>query len=443
MIKSLTLHNRKHQVIRAITANNRDLDPIARERKFAAMAESPYRFFRGTSHLFWQDMYNDWRFALFGGVEGTQTWIQGDAHVYNFGAFANHDGEVIYGLDDFDDAIVSDYQYDLWRLAVSLVLDCRANGRFDESAQADALDALTGRYLDAATQWDQDDLGREVHFTADTAGKPLKSFLKKVAKKKGRQRMLNKWTRFQKNGKRVFDTANPKLKRLSPQARKTFMDAFEAYRDTRDDTSDFFAVKDVVRRIKAGTGSMGTPRYYALIEGLDGGHDDDIILDIKQQDGPSICQAMDADERAAYEAAYDNEGVRHARAFRALAEHPDRYLGWLAMDGAIFSVRERSPFKDDFPTDKLDKKKHLRKMAALWGDVLATEHKRASRTLNPDNPFQFEQSLQRLIVGREGRFRRLVSAIARHYAACVEQDYRTFLGAFVDATEDDERGDVV
>ncbi|KMQ75944.1 putative protein conserved in bacteria (DUF2252) [Marinobacter subterrani] len=98
MIKELTLHNRDQQVIQAINENNAELDAPARKKKFAAMAEAPYRFFRGTSHLFWQDMYNDWRFALFGGVAGTQTWIQGDAHVCNFGAFANHDGEVIYGL---------------------------------------------------------------------------------------------------------------------------------------------------------------------------------------------------------------------------------------------------------------------------------------------------------------------------------------------------------
>ncbi|MDY6815438.1 MAG: DUF2252 family protein [Pseudomonadota bacterium] len=90
---------------------------------------------------------------------------------------------------------------------------------------------------------------------------------------------------------------------------------------------------------------------------------------------------------SAYRRVYPNEGIRHEAAFKALAEPPDRYLGWLEFDGVVFSVRERSPFKDDFPTDKLEKKKHLRKMAAIWGEVLATEHKRASRSLNPDQPF--------------------------------------------------------
>ena len=59
MIKDLTLHNRAQQVVDAITENNADLDATTRQKKFAAMSESAYRFFRGTSHLFWQDMYDD------------------------------------------------------------------------------------------------------------------------------------------------------------------------------------------------------------------------------------------------------------------------------------------------------------------------------------------------------------------------------------------------
>lgn len=431
MMKELTLHNRDQQVIQAITGNNRTLDATARSRKFAAMAESPYRFFRGTSHLFWQDMYNDWRFALFGAVPGSQTWIQGDAHVYNFGAFANHDGEVIYGLDDFDDAIVSDYQYDLWRLAVSLVLDIRANGQFHDKACRKALECLADSYLETATCYQVDDMEQEVHFTEDTARKPLNAFLAKVAKKKGRKRMLNKWTRLQKNGKRVFDAGHPKLRRLSPVARKQFLQAFEAYRQTRGEGRDsFYRIKDVIRRIRAGTGSLGTQRFYALIEGEDGSQDDDIILDIKQQDGPSLLSAMTDQERQAYRQVYANEGIRHEEAFRAMAEHPDRYLGWLEMEETVFSVRERSPFKDDFPTHKLEKKKHLYKMAGIWGQVLATEHKRASRPLNPGEPFLFEETLKRLTTEREDEFVELIVAIASHYADCVEQDFRTLLAAF-------------
>lgn len=87
--KAINLHNRQHQIINAIAQNNQSLPPTFREAKYEKMSASPYSFLRGTNHLFWEDFYNDWRNSLFGGSAQTHTWLQGDAHLYNFGAFAN------------------------------------------------------------------------------------------------------------------------------------------------------------------------------------------------------------------------------------------------------------------------------------------------------------------------------------------------------------------
>ncbi|MHA7834607.1 MAG: DUF2252 domain-containing protein, partial [Algiphilus sp.] len=426
----LTRQNRGHWMGTAIAAQNAGLSVQDRQRKYAAMAESPYRFFRGTSHLFWADLYKDWRFTFFGGTAASQTWIQGDAHVYNFGAFANHEGEVIFGLDDFDDAIVSDYQYDLWRLAISVVLDARQHGRFDEAVIAKALRRLAKGYLKTVTEEDPPQPETDIHFTADTTAPPLNHFLKKTARKKSREKMLGKWTRLQKNGKRVFDTDNPKLKRLSPTQRKAFIQAFTGYQDALQQqlgqSGHFFRIKDIARRELAGTGSLGTPRYYVLIEGEARGEHDDIILDVKRQDGPAALAAMNAEERDTYHAVFAHEGERHATAFRALAEHPDQYLGWLRLADGVYSVRERSPFKQDFPTETLDRKKDFWRLARQWGEVLATEHRRAGRALNADAPCTFEQELRDRTAGREAAFDRLLVAIATHYADCVTADHARF-----------------
>lgn len=113
MPQPLTRHNRTRQVLDAIAAANARLSDEDRATKYAKLATSPYRFFRGTNHLYWGDVWHDWRFALFGGLPETQTWLQGDAHAYNFGAYGHHDDAVRYGMDDFDDALIGDYQYDL------------------------------------------------------------------------------------------------------------------------------------------------------------------------------------------------------------------------------------------------------------------------------------------------------------------------------------------
>ena len=105
-----TRHSRRQHVLDALQTQNADLPEDARRRKYAAMAESPYRFLRGSNHLFWRDIYRDWRFSLYGGVPETACWLQGDAHVYNFGAFGDHAGHVLYGMDDFDDSLVVESQ---------------------------------------------------------------------------------------------------------------------------------------------------------------------------------------------------------------------------------------------------------------------------------------------------------------------------------------------
>ena len=56
----------------------------------------------------------------FGGASWARTWLQGDSHVYNMGAFKHQGEDVCFGFDDFDDSLVADYQYDIWRFTVAL-----------------------------------------------------------------------------------------------------------------------------------------------------------------------------------------------------------------------------------------------------------------------------------------------------------------------------------
>jgi len=434
MTKELMLHNRYQQVAELIEQTNASLSGLPRERKYQALLESPYRFFRGTSALFWQDVYNDWRYGFFGGSRQTQTWIQGDAHVYNFGAFTNHHREVVYGLDDFDDALVSDYQYDLWRLAVSIVLCGREQGDLSDQDLRKVLRKLCRSYIHTLKKIVRGEHhSKGVHFTARTSGKPLAGFLEKVERKKNRQKMLDKWTRTQKNERRVLHREG-KIKRVSPQQRKKVLAAFEAYRSRfedrvfpADEPKPCLKVKDVARRLKAGTGSLGKDRFYLLVEGASGAPEDDMILDIKLQDGPAALIAMTPAQRAIYDRVFDHEGLRHMRAYEALAEHPDPYLGFLEMEGAFYSIRERSPFKKDFPTENLTKAKHFKAMAKVWGRVIATEHARGSRSLNEADKMIFPRAVTDRVCGRKKEFVRLVEEIAIQYATRVEADYSRWL----------------
>ncbi|EPC01848.1 hypothetical protein L861_19550 [Litchfieldella anticariensis FP35 = DSM 16096] len=432
MSQPLTHHNRPRQVLDAIDTANAHLSETDRAVKFAKLAASPYRFFRGTNHLYWDDVWHDWRFALFGGLPNTQTWLQGDAHAYNFGAYGHHDDSIRYGMDDFDDAMIGDYQYDVWRLAISLVLDARENVGLSRKGIRKALKALLESYHDELAGHVRGEVPGAV--TLESAKEPLKPFLEKVSRQHSRARMLDKWTRLTDDG-RCFAERPDKLAGLPAHLASQLHKAIEnEYRQSLRGTvaeaeEHHFRVKDMARRLDAGTGSLGLERYYVLIEG---GHDqehDDVILDVKEQTSPEAWRLMSREEKRAWRRAFPHEGIRHAAAFHAIAEHPDIYLGWLHLGDKVFSVRERSPFKEDFPTHKLDGAKPYRRLVKRWGRILAREHLRGARALHQDDPARFARSVCARLDGRLEHFIDVVSTLSVSYADCVAQDYRTFVDA--------------
>jgi uncharacterized protein (DUF2252 family) len=268
--------------------------------------------------------------------------------------------------------------------------------------------------------------------TLETAKGTLAPFLEKVSRKQSRARLLGKWTQLTDEG-RSFAERPGKLARLpahlASQLRKAIEEEYRHTLAKAHTTTDdaHFRVKDMARRLDAGTGSLGLERFYVLIEGGRDHEHDDVILDVKQQTPPEGWRLMNATEKRAWRAAFPHEGARHAAAFCAIAEHPDPYLGWLHLDKVVFSVRERSPFKEDFPTHKLDGAKSYRQLVKQWGQILAREHLRGARALHPDDPARFARSVCERVDGRLDHFVEVVTLLAVSYADCVSQDYRTFV----------------
>ncbi|HBS06007.1 MAG TPA: hypothetical protein DEA96_13655 [Leptospiraceae bacterium] len=431
---SFTSHNRPQEVLESILRNDSSLTVQDRADKYAKMSASPYGFFRGSNHLYWLDFFRDWHLSLYGGIPETQTWIQGDAHIYNFGAFGNENGDIVYGMDDFDDSIVADYQYDLWRLAISIVLDCRDNGNFSTKKIARAVRKLGKAYLKEVSSYNGN------ISSADAPTAPLRSFLQTVKEKKDRKELLEKWT-ILLDGNRIFRTEREKLQTMEAEEQENLAQALQKHLHNFDHPDEparrHFKIKDAAFRLKAGTGSLGTLRIYALIEGSDSSTGDDVILDIKEQTLPEACKQMSEKELKQYRRAFPDEGLRHARAFRAISRRPDRYLGWMHWDGRDFSIRERSPFKEDFPTRDTKRAKDYRKMAKQWGGLLARGHLRGASDLGPTRATDFASYMKAIKKKRKSRFLDFLESIATGYADCVEQDFQTFqkaIGGLVEGT---------
>ena len=433
LISESKSYDREGKILDAIRDQNAYLPEESKFKKYQKMATSPYIFYRGTNHLFWKDFAGSWRLHQFGGASWSRTWLQGDSHVYNMGAFKHQGENVCFGFDDFDDSLVADYQYDIWRFAISIVLDCWDRDLHDSDEIDSALDTFSSSYLLSFKETIKAKKLLAKRFTSSNTCKPLAKFLEKTQEKSSRRKMLEKWTSGEHD--RHFELNSDKVRALDSPRREQLIDALGSYRERRNELMGLeysdcpMQILDVVERLGAGTGSLGNQRFYALIRDIDKQNQDhDFILDIKLQGQPTAYGYLSQEETDEYNNNFFNHAVRHADAYTALSDFPDHHLGWVSLDNGSYSVRERCPYKRDFDTSKLSSKEFLL-MAQQWGEVLALKHRRAARRLNQNQETSpLEEKLKTIAESHCWEFKFFIRSLAQPYAQQVRRDWEAFRG---------------
>jgi uncharacterized protein (DUF2252 family) len=333
-------------------------------------------------------------------------------------------------LNDFDEAVVADYQYDLWRMATSIVLVGRDRGLYEEEV-FEAVDAFAMAYLEAMRTFvdSEHELGARVG--REEAYGRLDELLADVEESESREEMLSKWT-VVVDGTRTLDPTNARLEAVDVAAEAALRAAFVDYPETLSsglgDEEGYFAVKGIAGRLDAGTGSLGTPRYYVLVEGPSGSQDDDVILDVKRQGDPTAFAYLPEERIADQRSRVTTPAERVILAQRAMLTNADDHLGWLVLPDGSYSVRERSPFKGSIPLEELDTPARLRKLAEQWGSILAAAHCRADRDFDPAFVrTQLERIVIAAVADDQNAFVARVREVASEYADQVLEDYGYFL----------------
>jgi uncharacterized protein (DUF2252 family) len=382
------------------------------------LASSPWAFYRGTSPLFFHDLGELPPSAYATG--GGDVWITGDAHPENTGADRGADNVEQYAINDTDDAWRGSWTWELRREAVALVLAGRQDGRSQSQIATDVY-TLVSEYA----QW----IGK-FHGTGDEADWRLSSgntsdlTQSLINKADGDKRadLLAKWTTLS-GGTRVF-TAGPELQTVPASTRGDIAAAVAAYRTTADtplSTSEA-KVKDVRRRLGAGTGSLGRFRWYVLIEGDTSSASDDRILELKQEVDPAP-KALDP---AASPLA---GGRRAALALRWLVNESDPLAGWANVGSVPVLVKEKSPFEEDLSIDDLTSSK-------IWDDsvrdiarLLAAAHSRADQDISGTGvTYSADAAIDQSITSVSGLQAETLS-FATGYADQVDDDWQTYVTA--------------
>jgi uncharacterized protein (DUF2252 family) len=427
----LVAQNRSDWVVKQISSHNAAMTPAQRADKYALMGGPLTSFYRATNYLFWADHANSPLLRPFGGVKETRIWLHGDCHVENIGAISNSDNQVVYDLDDFDDAVIGDYQLDLWRLATSLILSLRENSGFSPNDEELLLNSLSTSYLTTLSFYRDNNAEKTRTFTANNTPSPLSDFLADTVRKSSRLHMLEKLT-SKANGRRVFDFYHPDILPVSSSVAASIARALPEYVATLPpglrSRPGYFKVKSVAQRLRGGIGSLGVARYYVLIEGPTESEDDDRILDLKEQGEPYPWPYIDLSVRKQILAVSNGDhALRTVLAAHALGYHVDEHMGTVSLFGSRFSVRERTPARGSIDVRELSTPSRVSKLAEVWGAVLATAHARADRDFNPTLiPYNFEVEVLRRIGDQQDAFRTRVREVALSYANQVAADQAAF-----------------
>jgi uncharacterized protein (DUF2252 family) len=421
---------RAEWVLNQINQKNASLPPALRAEKYGLMGESMFAFFRATNHIYWTDYGASPLLATFGGPT-TRVWLQGDAHCDNVSALLTNQNAVVFDLDDFDETLIADYQLDLWRLAISIVLAIQENGGLPQKTQEQMIDALSSSYLNTLRSYR--DNANELITTYSVRNTP--SFLSDWMAQLSEQthlRVLKKSTTVA-SGKRMFDFDKPGVQSVSPSVHQALQAAMPAYQATLTgrlrQIPNYFRIKDVAQKVKGGMGSLGVSRYFLLIEGVSASQDDDRILDIKSQSPPAGWQYMDPPLRDQLSAMISNDhAMRVVLGYRAMGYRADEHLGTLSAMGERFFVRERTPVRNAFELNNIVNPQRALPLVQQWGAVLATSHARADQDSSPLVPYDFEKEIFAKVSTEKQRlaFQARVRQIAFFYAKQVSEDYKAF-----------------
>ena len=228
-------------------AQRMKLTEAQRLEKYQKMLESPFRFFRGSAYLFYFDMTKI--SSIFHTPTLKPTWIQGDMHMDNFGAFQNEDGTIVFDVNDFDEGYVGSYLYDIIRMSVSIALYLEEQG-VHRTAQETAIQHLLNSYMDQLKRFQrkQDDPLTLV-FTKENTKGPAKKLLKKLEKRQSSQ-FLQDISYVNEDGQRLF-ISNDEIQPVTADEYNAITSALPAYK-----------IKDIACKYGSGTASIGLKRYY-------------------------------------------------------------------------------------------------------------------------------------------------------------------------------------
>lgn len=392
------------------------LIPELLDQRTQRMGASAFAFFRGTAELMEADLAHQ-------PDSGILTFTCGDAHIGNFGFYASPERRLLFDLNDFDEAGIAPWEWDLKRLVVSVLLAAQANGVKNKKIR-EALPQVAASYRKSIKRmfeqttlnrfYPANDVEKLIQASSlDANSAKLLMALITHANKHDSEQVVRKFTTLDLRGGLCFRENAPKTTHVQDDFTTHVQAYFAAYRQTlRPDVNlllSQYHITDVVRH-SVGVGSFGSRCYLILLTSIDGSH---LVLQVKEalptrRRGSQLADRLTAELE-------QTEGQRIVDSQKILQSASDVFLGYFAGTDRSYYVRQFRDMKESVDLTQLDWNQ-LQTYANTCAWTLAMAHA-ASPTA----------AMIRGYVGSSGKaFDQEMANFAWAYAKQVQADYRAF-----------------
>ena len=380
--------------------------------RYGRMVQSPFAFYRGAAAIMAADLARTPATGI--GVQAC-----GDCHLMNFGGFATPERHIVFDINDFDETLPAPWEWDIKRLATSIVIAGHNNGFNKEEMREGALRCVQSYREHMQTYANMSVLGIW-HERIDSESF-IQSFQsskwKKIAQKRITKAVLEddfpKLTSVENGKVRIKDMPPLILHRSSlelPEYNKVVQEGFRRYRETLTDhlkkLVDHYSIKDVAMKV-VGIGSVGTSCAILLMMTSD---DDSLFLQVKEARTSVL-------EPYAGKSVYPNHGQRVVAGQRLMQSASDMFLGWTEVLGRHYYIRLLRDIKIKLRVEQFDPPK-MAKYAEYCGWALARAHAKSG-----------EVAMISGYLGNSNKFDEAIASFAMNYSDQNERDYRTFLKA--------------
>jgi uncharacterized protein (DUF2252 family) len=392
--------------------------------RYGRMLVSPFTFYRGAALIMASDLAATPR-------SGLTVQCCGDAHLSNFGVFASPERRLVFDLNDFDETLPGPWEWDVKRLAVSMLIAARNNDFSVKEQDRIVLDTVAQYRTAMASFAGMNNL--EVwyaHLEVDSVlaefgsqlePKGVKRTEKALAKARTKDSMaaFSKLTHIVDGEARIV--AEPPLivpidDLLEGSERDRVLDGLHqllrSYRSTleydRRVLLEEFRMTDFARKV-VGVGSVGTRAWIALMLGRDG--TDPLFLQMKEAEASVLEEFLAPSE-------FDNHGERVVAGQRLMQATSDIFLGWLHVEEGTdgqerdFYGRQLKDWKGSAETDQMVPA-GMAAYGKLCGWTLARAHARSG-----------DRIAIAAYLGKGNSFDRAMVEFSRAYAEQNDADYK-------------------